>query len=190
MYNAVLAIHVIAAIGLFIAIGYATMMLGRARRAASAAEVVKAARGGSLAAYINVVLLLIALIAGGYLVGQKWSWSQGWVSAAFVGLVIAALLSLAAIAPRLTALGRTAQAEGAGSPSRAVQLAATHPVLWGAAQLTALLYVGIVILMFAKPSGAVSALILIVAVILGIGATMPARARYRSLSAGRPSPNP
>jgi hypothetical protein len=190
MYNAVLAIHIIAAIGLFLAIGFATMMLGRARRAASAAEVVKAARGGSLAAYINVVLLLIVFIAAGYLVGKKWSWSQGWVSAAFVGVVVAALLSLVAIAPRLTALGRAAQAEGTARPSRAVQLEATHPVLWGAAQVIALLYVGIVILMFAKPSGAVSALILIVAVLLGIGATMPARARYRALSAGGPSPNP
>lgn len=184
MYNAVLTIHIIAAIGLFLAIGYATMMLGRARRAASAADLVTAARNGAIAVYANLVLLLIVLLAAGDLVGKKWSWSDGWVSAALVGLVIAALLSLVALAPRLTALRSAARTEGTATPSRALQSEATHPLLWGAAQLTALLYVGIVIIMFAKPSGAVSALILIVAVLLGLGATMPARARYRALGEG------
>jgi uncharacterized membrane protein len=184
MYNALLAVHVIAVVGLFLAIGYATMALGRARRAATATEVARAARMGSLAVYVNVALMVVVVLAAGYLVGKKWSWSLGWVSAALVGVIVTVLLALVVLAPRLSELGRGAQTEGVAPPSRALQLQANDPLAWGAAQLIALLYVGIVVLMFAKPSGAVSAIILIVAALLGAGATMPARARHRRLQTG------
>jgi len=184
MYDLVLAIHVIAVIALFLAIGYATMGLGRMRRASSVGEVAVGARDTALGALVSLAATVVLVAAAGELVRDRWSWSIGWIRASTTGVAIAWLLGLALML-RAQALARTAKSVSASGLPAALRRAAASPLLWGAAQVMTLLYVGVLILMFAKPGGDAATIILIIAALLGLGATMPAIARYRRLDIPR-----
>lgn len=184
MYDLALAIHVIAVIVLFLAIGYATMGLGGLRRAASAQEAARGVRAAGLGALLTLVAAVIVVAAAGELVRDRWSWSIGWIRASAVGVAIAWLLGLALVV-RVQALGRAVKDAGGSGLSPALRRAAASPLLWAAAQVMTLLYVGVLLLMFVKPDGGAAAITLVVAALIGLAATAPAIARYRRFDAPR-----
>jgi hypothetical protein len=184
MYDLALAIHVIAVIVLFLAIGYATMGLGRMRRAGSAGDVAVGARNTALGALVSLAATMVLVAAAGELVRDRWSWSVGWIRASAVGVAIAWLLGLALVV-RVQALGRAVKDAGGSGLSPALRRAAASPLLWAAAQVMTLLYVGVLLLMFVKPDGGAAAITLVVAALIGLAATAPAIARYRRFDAPR-----
>lgn len=186
MYNLALVIHIIAVLALFGAIGMVHAALGRMRKADTTASVAEQARRGALGAWATIVLTVVAFIPAAYMVNKKFTFQDGWVNATLVALVVTILLALIVVGPRLLSLARAAGGDGPSAPSLALQRRSSDPLVWGAATVIATLYIGIVVLMFGKPSGLVSAIILIVAALIGIGGTMPARARYQKLSESSP----
>ncbi|HVD01661.1 MAG TPA: hypothetical protein VNG93_11030, partial [Candidatus Dormibacteraeota bacterium] len=101
-----------------------------------------------------------------------WGFGRGWVEAAIASFALMAPVGPLVINPRLQAIGRAADAATAGPLDRSL-LARTHaPLLSGAVlSLTAWL-LGIVFLMTNKPSLAASTIAMVIALALGLGASL------------------
>jgi hypothetical protein len=105
------------------------------------------------------------------------------VSAAIIGLLITIGLGPLLLRGRLAAARRRLDGAPDGAPTIAARLAVHDPALWVASQTMTTLPSGVIVLMVFKPNGAVSAIVLVVAALLGVLSAAPALTRYRRLEA-------
>jgi hypothetical protein len=182
-YDAAFWAHVAAILVVLAGELAALISLGQARRARSSRGLAAHARRGAIAAWATAAACAVALVPALYMIPKKWSWRQGWVRASFVEGSLLVLLLLLVVGPELWRLAAAARRTQAESPPIALRRRATHPFVWGAAQLVTTLYTGNVLLMFTKPSTGKSVAIVLLAVLLGLLATVPALRRWRRLDA-------
>ena len=180
-YNAALWAHIVAILIVLAGVLFSVIELGQARRSTRSRRMAAHARRGALAAWLTVVICVVALVPALYMVPKKWSWQQGWVRAGFLGGALLTLLLLVVVAPELWRIAATARAASDGDAPLSLRRRATAPLLWGAAQIVTTLYTGNVILMFAKPRPWRAYAVLIAAIVLGLLSTVPALRRYRAL---------
>lgn len=174
VYSIVVFLHIVGAVGLFIAIGLEWVGLLRLRQAAT----VEAARewiavSGRLGPVFGVSTVLI-LLAGLYLVITNWGWGIGWVEVALLGTIVFAVLGSAFNGPRGARLDRALSGQrGPISPDLRRQL--NDPVLWTSVTTMATGAIGIVFLMATKPGFPGSIVTMIVAIAIGGVASLPGR---------------
>jgi len=204
-YSVLLFLHVSGAILIFT--GIATLIFGIvAVRLASTADQVRAVARPMLVgrkiglehiSVIDVVTMIgiVLTAATGLYMATNWGFGRGWVEAAIASFALMAPVGPLVINPRLQAIGRAAEAASSGPPDGNLLKLMHDPLLTGALlSLTAWL-LGIVFLMTTKPSLAAAVVAMLVALGLGLAASLsvwrldrPGRSQKKSdaLTAGRP----
>ncbi len=182
-YDLALLLHIAGIVALFCVMALLLGALGGMRRAQSAQALREWLRQAVLMERLVAPLGLLAFLPAAYMVSDRWSWRDGWVNAALIGLIVTVALGPLVLRGRLLAARRRLEGLADGVPPFPARLAAHDPALWVAGQMMTTLPSGILVLMVFKPNGAVSALILVIAGLLGVLAAAPALSRYRRLEA-------
>ncbi|MBV9485084.1 MAG: hypothetical protein JO246_03420 [Frankiaceae bacterium] len=113
----------------------------------------------------------------------EFHWKDGWITVAVATLVIVEGLAGALLAPRTKKLVALIDQTPDGEMPASVLAATTEPMIWDIAHIATLGFLGVVFLMAAKPSGAWSVVIVVVAVVLGVVLSRWQLAMIRSRSA-------
>lgn len=178
-YDLALVVHIGLVIAMFSSGALVLAAMGGARRAGSVGALVEWARMGTLSARLTAAFSLLLIAPAAYMVSDRWSWSRPWIGAAFVGLIVSGGSLSGLAAPRLRRLAELAAATPGGEVPAALRQNALDPLLWLGGQVFTTITSGVVVLMVFKPDGPASAIILVVAALLGVGATAPAFLRSR-----------
>lgn len=177
-YTIALFVHIVGALGFFMALGAEWLSVRRMRRAASAEQAREWLDTVSGARRAGMASMLAILVAGFFMmaVGQL---SGAWMIVAFWTMVVLAALAVGLSGRRMAAIRRAVRAESPPTPAELRQLL-DHPQLWLAIQLRLALAFGIVFLMAVKPALAGSLLAIAVAAVIGAVAGLPGLARLRA----------
>lgn len=134
------------------------------------------------------IMALLLLGLGAWLIhlsGGEFSWKDGWIITAVVTLVIVEGLAGALLAPRSKRLVELIDATPDGAVPDNVRRAMLDPIIWDLAHVATVGFLGVVFLMAAKPSGALSVVIVVVAAVIGV-----ALSRWQISLAGRSNAAP
>lgn len=177
-YSIALFLHIVGALGFFVALGLEWTGLGQIRSATLPVQVrawmgiLKSTR------QVGFASMLTTVITGFYMLLTAWG-AVPWAIVALGSLVLVIALSVAVTGPRMAAIGRTLAMEK-GAPSGAFQSLANQPLLWISVQTRVAIALGIVFLKIAKPDLAGSLVTLGVAVLLGLASALPMPRRERA----------
>jgi hypothetical protein len=116
--------------------------------------------------------LLVLILSGAYLAQVSGAMKSGWLSASFIAIFFALVIGFVLILPRVKAI-RAALPEGSTLPTNAAALLRA-PGLPTLIRVRAMLALGIVYLMTAKPDTFTSSLLVLgAAIVLGLLASAP-----------------
>jgi len=121
------------------------------------------------------VAALVLLGTGIWLIaisGGEFHWTDGWILTAIVGLVAAEAVG-GMVSPRSKALQPALVDEPDGPVSVELRRQAIDPPFFYGSHFATSVFLGVVAIMAAKPSGAVSALIVVVAAVIGLATAVP-----------------
>lgn len=181
-YTVALFFHIIGAIGYFLSIGTWLIILVGLRRARRVAEVRALMRLNDFSGPFGAACAMVLLLAGLYLAVSAWSLLTGWILVALVVLILMIPAVAALIAPRRSALVKQLAREAPdGSLSDALKQRIHDPVLATTVQTVAALLVGFVFLMTTKPTLVGAVIVMVVALVLGLIASMLSMLRERAL---------
>lgn len=167
-YTIALFLHVMSAIGFFLGAGiwlFGLAMLRRAQRVEQVRSTLTLiARSGPVSGISAVVLLA----AGIYMTVTVWSFEQGWIRVAMLGIVLLIALGAGVIEPRRRALSRLASDAPDGPLPEPLARRTQEKLLSIAIYTQAFLLLGIVFLMTTKLALVGSLIALAVALVLGL----------------------
>jgi hypothetical protein len=170
-YSIVLFIHIVGALGFFVALGLEWTSLSQIRSAMTLEQVrpwmgiLKSVRK------VGFVSMLTTVITGIYLMLTVWG-GEAWIIVTVGSLVLVIALVQVVTAPRMAAIGQALVTEK-GSISQAFHSIANHLFLWISIQTRVAIALGIVFLKIAKPDFGGSLLTIGVAIALGIASALP-----------------
>ena len=175
VFSAVLFIHLLGAVALFIGYGIEWTASALFRNAASIEQLRSWLRVFKVSPPLSGAGLGILLLSGGYLASLSGAMKQGWIPATLIGIFFALLLGFALILPRMKRI-RAALPSGAGANeplSASIRAVTSDPLLLTAIRVRVLLATGILYLMAAKMPLLPSLAILGIAVVVGILVSIP-----------------
>ena len=186
LYSLALFVHILGALGLFVALGLEWTGLRQLRRATTGAQARELVTALAVLPLLYAPAAVAILLPGLYMAAAVWGWGVGWTSVALAALVLLAVLGAALTGRRMAAIGRAVAAES-GPVSPTLRQRLHDPVLWTSIQTRLAIAVGIVFLMTVKPALGGALLTIGVAALLGLALTVPAWGRNRALDpAARP----
>jgi hypothetical protein len=179
-YAVILFLHIVSAIGIFVALALEGAATAALRKAAGAADF-----RVSIGALRRVPVLfgssgVIVLLTGGYLASKIGRAAVSWVVPSLVALVVIGALGGALTGRRLRRI-RAIHLEGAGPVPVGLRTLVQDPLLVASLRIRLALALGIVYLMAAKPPVAASIVILACATVAGLVASAPAFRQPRDL---------
>ncbi|HVP39324.1 MAG TPA: hypothetical protein VMS93_09100 [Candidatus Saccharimonadales bacterium] len=173
LYRLALYVHLFVLTVLAGAAGASELAHGRLRRARTVGQ---AREWASVLRTVKPMFpygALLLLVSGGYMVGQAFKWTDGWVLVSAIGLVATQALGAALV-------GRWGKGVGAalGGPpdaplSREARAAILDPAGCLGHRTIMGLVLGIMLLMVTKPPGPASAVIAVAAAALGAASSLP-----------------
>lgn len=181
-YSIALFVHIVGALGFFLALGLEWTGLSQIRGAMTL-EQVRAWMGVlKNVRKVGFVSMLTTVITGIYLMLTVWS-GVAWIIVTLGSLVLLIALAQVVTAPRMAAIGQ-ALVMGKGSLSKTFYSLANHPLLWISIQTRVAIALGIVFLKIAKPDLGGSLLTIGAAIVLGVASTlyMPRRGQVQASS--------
>ena len=107
------------------------------------------------------------------------SWGDGWLLTSLIAFVIVEGLAGALVAPRAKAAVHAVQQAPDGPVSDDLRRLALQPLVWHIAHVATFTFAGVVFLMTARPSGAWSVVIVVIAAAIGVAVSA---AQLRALS--------
>jgi hypothetical protein len=158
-------LHILGALGLFMAIGFEWLGVPRLARSATRDDALAWLGVTSLAGRIGAVSLALILLPGLYMAGTRWGFTD-WPVAALVGMVVMALLGGLLSGRPMAGLGRAIGAEH-GPLSPAVLERLRSPALAMSLWTRTTVLLGIVGLMSFKPDLLTSLVVLALALVIG-----------------------
>lgn len=171
VYSIGLFVHIIGALGFFMALGVEWISLHRLRQAATVEQVQKWMRVTNGIRRIGMISMLALIISGVYMTVTTWG-AAAWIIVSIAALILLIVLVLTLTSKPMAAIERTMTAES--SPmSSALRLTVRHPILWLVMQMRVAISLGIVFLMTTKPDLAASLLTIGMAVVAGFLVTLP-----------------
>ena len=182
-YSIALFLHIVGAVGFFVALGLEWTGLRQIRSAMTPEQV----RGwmGILKSVrkVGFASMLTTVITGIYMMLTVWG-GVPWVIVSLGALVLVIVLSVVLTGPRMAAIGRTLATEKVPL-SQTFHNLANHPLLWISIQTRVAIALGIVFLKTAKPDLGGSLITIGVAIVLGLASalSMPRREQAREGSA-------
>ncbi len=176
LYSNVLFVHIASALALFLGYGLEWTVSALLRHASTTDQARAWLRVYRVSPPVTGVGLALLILSGGWLSAMTGGMNQGWLIASVVGIVVALVIGFALILPRLRAIRRALpEGNAALTPEALLQLqSAALPTL---IRVRALLAVGIVYLMTAKPPLGVSLVVLAIAVVAGVLLSLTAWSR-------------
>ena len=167
-YKIVLFVHFLGMVGLFVGYGLEWTASSLLRRSTTTGQVRSWLRIYGLSLPISGPGLLILIISGGYLASTTGEMKQGWISAALLGIVFALGIGFVFILPKIKAL-RAALPQGDAPISETGLERVQDPMMVTLIRVRAILALGIVYLMTAKPEAlSASLFILLGAIVVGM----------------------
>jgi hypothetical protein len=178
VYGVVLFLHITAVVLTFGLAAIMHVLMVRLRGATEVRQVRDQMPLLKAAGPLFPVGALLILVFGAYLVqiaddGQGIGWGDGWVIAAICGLVAMEVVGGAVIARREKVLHEAVEAAPDGPVPADVAALIRDKGIWYGSHFATAEALGIVLLMTTKPSGAVSAVVLVVAGLLGVASAAP-----------------
>jgi uncharacterized membrane protein SirB2 len=176
LYSNVLFVHIASALALFVGYGLEWTASALLRHASTTDQARAWLRVYRVSPPVTGVGLALLILSGGWLSAMTGGMNQGWLIASVAGIVVALVIGFALILPRLRAI-RRALPEGDAplTPEALLQLqSAALPTL---IRVRAMLAVGIVYLMTAKPALGASLIVLAVAMVVGVVLSVTAWSR-------------
>jgi hypothetical protein len=170
-YSIALFLHIVGAVGFFVALGLEWTGLSQLRSAMALEQV----RGG-MSTLRNVrkvgfVSMLTTVITGIYMMLTVWG-GVAWLYVTLGSLVLAIGLAQVVTAPRMAAIGQVLATEK-GKFSETFHSLANHPLLSISLQTRVAIALGIILLKIAKPNLVGSLLVIGVAIVLGLASALP-----------------
>ena len=183
-YQTALFLHILGALGFFIAVGVFYAAVLGARRAQTAGSI-KLWTGA--AAGVNRILFpisfLVIVIAGIYMVVTAWGEKAPWAGVALIAFIILGVAATFIQGRRMGALGQRAAGESDSAPvAGALWTQAHDAVTWVSVNASAAFAIGIVYLMTLKPDALGSVIALLIALVVGLV--------FGFLTQGRPAAAP
>jgi hypothetical protein len=172
-----LFLHIVGALGLFVALGLEWTGLWQIRSALASEQVrtwmgiLKSVRK------VGFASMLTTVVTGIYMMVTDWG-GVAWIFVTLGSLVLMIVLSLVLTGPRMAAIGQALATEK-GAVSKTFHNLANRPLLWISIQTRVAIALGIVFLKTAKPDLGGSLLTIGVAIILGLASTFPMPRRER-----------
>jgi hypothetical protein len=176
-YSFALFLHIVGALGLFIALGLEWTSLLYLRRATTIEQVHQWLLVFALLRRIYPASWAAILLPGIYMIATVWG-GVAWVGVALVAMVLLPVLGAALTGRRMVAIGPAVAVER-GSVSLALRQRLRDPLLWASIQVRAAIALGIVFLMTVKPDLAGALLTIGTAVVLGLASALPAWGRVQ-----------
>jgi hypothetical protein len=174
-YSIALFLHILGALGFFVALGLEWTSLRRMRGATTFEQVREWMGIANSAQRVGMPSMLLILISGFYMMATAWG-GVAWIIVALGTLVLLVVLGLALTGPRMAAIGRAVTGEH-GPVSATLHSLLHDPILWISMQTRAALALGIVFLMTVKPELGGALLTTGVALVLGLASGLPVLAR-------------
>jgi len=177
-YSIALFLHIVGAVGFFVALGLEWTGLSQLRSAMALEQV----RGG-MSTLKNVrkvgfVSMLTTVVTGIYMMLTVWG-GAAWIIVTLGSLVLVIGLAQVVTAPRMAAIGRALVAEK-GPLSNTFHSLANQPLLSISIQIRVAIALGIIFLKIAKPDLGGSLLVIGVAIVLGLVSALPMPRRERT----------
>ena len=169
IYNIVLFLHIVGAIGYFLGIGILLFILLGLRRAQRVEHVRALIHLNDLSAPVSATSTVLLLVSGLYLALTAWSLLTIWILVALITLLLMVSTSAALIAPRRSAIVKQLAREAPGGElSEALERRIDNPVLATVCTTVVALLLGLVFLMTTKPELVGSLIVIVVALLLGL----------------------
>jgi Predicted integral membrane protein (DUF2269) len=169
-YNVVKFLHVVGAIGYFVAMGTWLLTLAALRRAQRVEQVrTLTSLVGGLAALFGVSILVI-LVAGLYMTFAVWGFQAAWIDVALVTLLLMFPIAARLVESRRGAIARMAQEAPDGPVPDTIAQRTHDPALLTTQVTVTCLLLGIEFLMTNKPPTLIGSLI-VIAIALALGLT-------------------
>ncbi len=176
-YSIALFLHIVGALGFFVALGLEWTGLWQIRSAMTPQQV-----GGWMGILKSVrrvgfASMLTTVISGFYMMVTGWG-GEAWIIVTVGSLVLVIVLAQVVTAPRMAAIGQALATEK-GPLSQTFYSLANHPLLWISIQTRVAIALGIVFLKTAQPDLGGSLLTIGVAIVLGLASALPTLRRER-----------
>ena len=162
----ILFLHIVGAIGIFVALGLEWTGLSQLRSAQSPEQVrvwmgiLKSTQG------VGFSSMLTTVITGVYMMLTDWGFVP-WIYVTIGALILVILLSMLLTRPQMAAIGKAMFVEK-GRILKNPPALANHPLLWISIQTRVAIALGIVFLKTAKPELGGSVLAIVIAIALGL----------------------
>jgi len=178
VFTAVVFLHLVGAVALFIAYGIEWTASSLFRTASSTEQLRAWLRVFKVSPPLSGAGLGVVLLSGGYLASLSGTMRQGWIPATLIGIFVALALGFALILPRMRGI-RSALPSGNEALPSALRSRLADPVLLTAIRVRVLLATGIVYLMVAKNPFVPSLEVLVIAAVLGVLSSVPTWSQKR-----------
>jgi hypothetical protein len=178
MYSIALFIHIVGALGFFVALGVEWMLLRQLLRATTTPQIRTVLRDAIGFRRVGMAGMLALLVSGFYMmvIAQV---GGAWVIVSFWSLVLLSILAVALSFRRMAAIGRAATVEDEAVSPTLRQLL-HHPLLWIGIQTRVGIGLGIIFLMTVKPGLGGALLTIGIATMLGLASALPHLGRKRA----------
>lgn len=171
IYAIALFLHIVGALGIFVALGLEWVSLYQLRRATTAEQLREWLPIAAGMRRVGMPSMLLAIVTGGYMMNTAWGMAS-WISVALVALVLLIVVAMAVTRPRRVAIAQAVTTErGPLSPTLRQRL--QDPFLWASIQTRAAIALALIFLMAVKPGLQGALLTLGVAIIFGLAAAWP-----------------
>ena len=178
IYSAVLFLHVVAAIALFMALGIEWSSLRQMQRTTSLAQVALSIKMSSGLRPVSIASMLVVLLSGGYLASRMEVWHDAWIWVALAGMFAIGGIAVTLTRRRTEGIRRLCAGENA-ELTKALIARLRDPLLRLSMRLRIAIATGIIFLMVTQPNLFGALLALGVAAVAGIFPTMFKQARYQ-----------
>ena len=175
-YSIVLFFHFLGLIGLFIGYGLEWATSALLRQASTADQARSWLRVYRVSLPVSGPALLLLIATGGYLAAQVGGMKLGWITATWVGIVLALGIGFGLILPRVKGI-RNALTVGNAALSTDALARLRDPLLATLIRVRFCIAVGIVYLMTAKPIFEQGLIALLIAIVAGLVVSVPSWSR-------------
>lgn len=167
-YTLALFVHILGAIGLFVAVSLIVVTFVRMRQASTLEQVREWAAMANLAGKSMIFISLVLLAPALYMVILAWGFTTPWVMAALITFVMLSIMGATLNGRTIERVVAMAQADSPGLVPDELRAQLLAPQLWLAECIRLLLLIGTLCLMTIKPDMLFSILILGGMLLLGI----------------------
>jgi len=177
-YSIAVFLHIVGAVGIFVALGLEWTGLWQIRSAMTPQQVGGWMRILKSVRKFGFASMLTTVITGIYMMVTVWG-GEAWIIVTVGSLVLMIALAQGVTAPRMMAIGRALATEKAPLSQTFYSLA-NHPLLWISIQTRVAIALGIIFLKIAKPDLGGSLITIGVAIVIGIVSALPRLRRERA----------